>query len=86
MHPHQEDLSTLLFYARAMDDTMLLAINVLVLEQNTATTATMDKIIWLLNYAATHPDSIVFYHASDMQLWVHSDASYLSKPKRASSS
>jgi hypothetical protein len=29
----------------------------------------------------THPDAIIRYHASDMILNVHSDASYLSAPK-----
>jgi hypothetical protein len=33
----------------------------------------------LLNYAATHPDAVLSYHASDMVLHVHSDASYLSE-------
>ena len=75
----QEILGTLLFYARAVDDTMLLAINTLASEQATATKTTVERIVQLLNYAATHPDAIVRYHASDMYLWVHSDASYLSE-------
>jgi hypothetical protein len=32
----------------------------------------------LLDYIATHPDAIIRYHASDMILHIHSDASYLS--------
>jgi hypothetical protein len=32
----------------------------------------------LLDYLATHPDSAIRYHASDMILHIHSDASYLS--------
>jgi hypothetical protein len=32
----------------------------------------------------THPDAIIRYHASDMILNVHSDASYLSAPKARS--
>jgi hypothetical protein len=31
----------------------------------------------LLNYLATHPDATIRYHASDMILHIHSDASYL---------
>jgi hypothetical protein len=34
-----------------------------------------------LDYAATHPDAVVTYKASDMVLAIHSDASYLSEPK-----
>jgi hypothetical protein len=32
----------------------------------------------LLDYLATHPDATIIYHASDMILHIHSDASYLS--------
>jgi hypothetical protein len=32
----------------------------------------------LLDYLATHPDAAIRYHASDMILHIHSDASYLS--------
>jgi hypothetical protein len=32
----------------------------------------------LLDYLATHPDAAITYHASDMILHIHSDASYLS--------
>jgi hypothetical protein len=31
-----------------------------------------------LDYLATHPDAAIRYHASDMILHIHSDASYLS--------
>jgi hypothetical protein len=32
----------------------------------------------MLDYLATHPDTKIRYHASDMILHIHSDASYLS--------
>jgi hypothetical protein len=32
----------------------------------------------LLDYLATHPDAAIRYHASNMILHIHSDASYLS--------
>jgi hypothetical protein len=32
----------------------------------------------MLDYLATHPDATIRYHASDMILHIHSDASYLS--------
>ena len=41
----------------------------------------MTKVKQFLDYAATHPDAIITYHASDMVLAGHSDASYLSKTK-----
>ena len=37
-----------------------------------------------LDYAATHPDAKLKYTASDMHLWAHNDASYLSEPKTRS--
>ena len=38
----------------------------------------------LLDYLYTHPNAILRYHASDMVLHIHSDASYLSAPKARS--
>ena len=73
-----EVLGTLLFYARAMDSTMLTAIGELATEQSQATKSTMDKLSQLLNYCAAHPDATVRFKASDMILAVESDASYLS--------
>ena len=37
-----------------------------------------------LDYAATHPDAIITYHASTMVLSAHSNASYLSESKSRS--
>jgi hypothetical protein len=37
-----------------------------------------------LDYASTHPDEFVTYHASDMVLMGHSNPSYLSKSKARS--
>jgi hypothetical protein len=54
-------------------------INVLASEQSKATEVTADKFIKLLNYCNTHPETKIRYHASDMILHIHSDASYLSE-------
>jgi len=43
--------------------------------------ATMEALTWLLNYCATHPNASIRYHASNMVMWAHSNASYLSAPK-----
>jgi hypothetical protein len=40
---------------------------------------TADKVIKLLNYCNTHPETKIRHHASDMILHIHSDASYLSE-------
>jgi hypothetical protein len=39
----------------------------------------MKKIKQILDFAATHPDAVITYHASDMVLARHRNASYLSK-------
>jgi hypothetical protein len=40
---------------------------------------TADKVLKLLNYCNTHPESKILYHASEMILHIHSDASCLSE-------
>ncbi len=48
------------------------------------TTDTMQQTLQLLDYLATQEDAVLSYHASDMVLAVHSNASYLSEPKARS--
>jgi hypothetical protein len=80
----QEALGTFLFYARAVDSVMLVALNTLASQQSKGTRATLLALTQLLNYAATHPDACVLFVASDMCLHTSSDASYLSVPKARS--
>jgi hypothetical protein len=75
----QQLTGMLLYYARDVDPTLIMPINVLTSEQSRATTDTADKVIKLLNYCNTHPETKIRYHASDMILYIHSDASYLSE-------
>ncbi|KAI2496471.1 hypothetical protein MHU86_18012 [Fragilaria crotonensis] len=80
--PHSRSAGYPLFYARAIDSTLLTAIGELATEHSQSTTYTMEKLAQLLNYCATHPDaSVRFFTASDMILAVESDASYLSVAK-----
>ena len=58
---------------------MLTALGSLATQQAAPTQNTMKKVHQFLNYAATHPNAIITYHARDMVLAVHSDASYLSE-------
>ena len=39
----------------------------------------MKKVTHFLDYAASHPDAIITYNASNVVLVGHSDASYLSE-------
>jgi hypothetical protein len=47
----------LLYYARAVDQTLIMPINFLASEQSKATSVTADKVIKLLNYCNTHPET-----------------------------
>jgi hypothetical protein len=61
----QQLTGTLLYYATAVDPTLIMPINVLASEQSKATDITADKVIKLLNYCNTHPDTKIRYHASE---------------------
>ena len=74
----QEVSGTFLYYARAVDATMLAALISIATQQANPTKHTMAKVNQFLDYASTHPHAIITYYASYMVLVVHSDASYLS--------
>ena len=63
---------------------MLAALNAISAAQANATTNTMGGIVWILNYAATHPDATINYHARNMILHVASDASRLCEERARS--
>ena len=62
----QQVSGTFLYYARAVDPTMLVTLSALASAQANPTEETMEKCKTFLNYAATHPDAIVTYRASNM--------------------
>lgn len=64
----QQVVGTLLYYARAADSTMLVAIGTIAAQQSKGTEATALAVNHLLDYAATHPDAILQHRASDMIL------------------
>jgi hypothetical protein len=74
----QKITGSVLYYARAVDPTVLMPLNDIATEQTEATEKTQAATNQLLDYLATHPDAIIRYHASDMILHIHSDASHLS--------
>ena len=80
----QEIVGTFLFYARAIDNTMLVALNEIGSAQANGTEATAEATVKLLNYAATHPDAVIRFTKSDMIYRIHTDASYLTAPKARS--
>ena len=75
----QEVIGVFVYYARAVDLTMLSALGTLAAQQAAPTQNTMKNLHQFLDYVATHPDAIATYYTSDMVLAVHSDGSYLSE-------
>eukprot|EP00804_Cyclotella_cryptica_P015310 CCRYP_005417-RA/>CCRYP_005417-RA protein AED:0.07 eAED:0.07 QI:0/-1/0/1/-1/1/1/0/1190 len=80
----QQVVGALLYYARAVDNTILLSLSAIASEQAHPTQLTHRRCKQLLDYCASHPDAIVRFKASDMILNIHSDASYLSETKARS--
>jgi hypothetical protein len=76
----QDIVGTLLYYARAVDPTLLAALSAIATCQSNSTWAVADVCHKLLNYIATHPNAGIRYKACGMVLSVHTDVSYLSKP------
>ena len=77
----QQIVGNLLYYSIAVDPTMLAALISISAKQAKGTEKIYDDTLWLLNYAAMHPNATIRYTASDMVLHIHSDASYLSEPR-----
>ena len=80
----QQVVGSILYYALSVDCTLLVALGDLSAVQTNAMDETLEKIMWLLNYCATHLNAEITYVASDMFLHAHSDTSYLSVPKARS--
>ncbi len=73
----QEVIGTFLCYVHCVNSTMLTVLRSLATQQANPTTNTKKLVHQFLDYAATHPDAIITYQASNMVLAGHSNASYL---------
>ena len=80
----QSIVGSLLYYARAIDNTILPALNTISASQSKPTETTMKQCRTLLDYCATYPNVFLRYYASDMILTIDSDAAYLVAPKARS--
>ena len=80
----QSAVGSLLYYGRALDNTILPALNQIGTEQALPTTNTKRKIRRLLDYVATYPKAYLRFYASNMLLQIDSDAAYLVLPKARS--
>ena len=77
-------VGSFLYYARAVDLTILAALSDIAAEQAQPTERTMKRVEQLLDYMHTNPNAVIRFRASDMVLNVHSDASYLSASRARS--
>jgi hypothetical protein len=80
----QQVVESLLFYARALDLSLLTAVCQLSSHQSTPTQHDLSSAHRLLNYVSSHPNPHKTIHPSSMALWACTDASFLSRPKSGS--
>jgi hypothetical protein len=73
-----------LYYAQAVNMTLLMALSTIAVNQTKATNRTIEQCMQLLDYLAHNADAKVRFHALDMILNIHSDVSYLSEAKARS--
>ena len=82
----QEVVGSLLYYARALDSTMLPAVQDISSRQSVPTQDVVAAVDRLLGYCFSHPDHELHVRPSHMLLQTQSDASYLSLPRSGSKS
>jgi hypothetical protein len=75
----QQVIGIFLYYGRAVNSTLLVALSLLASAQAAPTEHMLELVKWLLDYASSNPDAILTYKSSDMILAVYSNTSYLSK-------
>ena len=77
-------VGTLLYYARSVDPSILTAVHELGSVQAQPSINDMLKMERLLQYVSVHQHQGIRFHASNMQLQIQSDASYLSRTRARS--
>jgi hypothetical protein len=74
------------YYARAVNNKLLVALNAIIACKSCATVATEQAVHLLLDYVATYPSDGIIFRSSDMILCAHSNAGFLNEtnsPSRA---
>ena len=75
----QDIVGTFVWYSRACDPTLAASLSAISSRQIKGTEDVMTAFHQLLDYLSTHPDTAIWYHASDMILAFDTDVSYLSE-------
>jgi hypothetical protein len=70
----QEIVGSFLYYPRAVDNKLFIALSANVACQAKATIAIEQAVDLLLNYVATYPNDGIVYYTSGMILCAHADA------------
>ena len=73
-----------IYYARDVDNKLLVALRSIIAQQAAATETTSDPIKQLLDYVATYPNDNILYCASDMILAANYGARFYNEPKGCS--
>jgi hypothetical protein len=81
----QPVIDTLIYYAQAVDFTMIVPLGSLAESQTKATRVTLEQRHQFLHYTSTYPDAKVQLLASPLILTIHSDAYILFKSQARSS-
>ena len=80
----QQVLGSFLYYGRAVDVTILHALNAIAADQANPTERTLERVHQFLDYMATNPNAVIRFRKSEMILNVHSDASFQTASKARS--
>jgi hypothetical protein len=75
----QEIIGLLLYYARAVDNKLLVALSAIAARQSYATVATEQAVHLLFDYVAIYPSDGIIYQSSDMILCAQADAGFLNE-------
>ena len=73
-----------MYSGRAVDNTTMQALSELSIEASQATKETQEALDTFMDYLATNPDAKIIFRASDMELFIDSDAAYLVHTKARS--
>ena len=77
----QQVVGTILYYAQAIDNTMLIALSTITIAQSSGIKHTVKALHKFFNDCATHAEAAICFCASPMILCIHSNTSNLSKPQ-----
>jgi hypothetical protein len=64
----QQIVGSFLYYAQAVDPTILMALSEISSQQAAPIENLINRVNQFRNYMWTHPDAVIWYHASDMIL------------------